>query len=394
MSVTVKDIARYVGCSPSTVSRALNNTAIVDPKLRRRILVAARALEATSASSDRPRRGRPRGALGRAGTIEIIVFRREAVEPLVLSASSLQIEPLTETATNLFFSARFRLVTDFYRHVINGMVSVLAAHGLKSVQQVRNDLTDPDLLREVGSPRLCGVLLMGEPDPQVESFACACACPVVLVDILGVSGPPVVAIDNIGGTLLALRHLLELGHRRIGFIGNPDNPSFHERFLAYSAGLAEAGSAVRPEWHYRGACHIRDIAEGLQPILRAKHRPTAMLCACDHYAVGAYEAARMAGLRIPQDISITGFDDVDAAHLMSPPLTTLRVPKIQLGACAADLLLRLAPGNRAPDILRQCEIRCRTELIVRDSAGPCPSDLSARRNRRRVAKAPQPDGRA
>jgi DNA-binding LacI/PurR family transcriptional regulator len=393
MSATLTDIARRVGCSPATVSRALNGTAGVDPALRRRILVAARASSAEGRNTDTPRRGRPRGALGKSGSVEIIVFRREAVEPLVLSASNLSIQPLTEATTNLFFSPRFRLVTDFYRHVINGIVSVLTANGMKTIQQVRNDLLDETLLREIRETRLCGVLLLGEPDPQVQTFAATCGCPVVLVDILGVSGPPVVVIDNVGGTHAALRHLLDLGHRHIGFVGNPENPSFRERHLAFFGGLSEAGLKTRPEWHYRGSGHIRDIANGLQPILKAKKRPTALLCACDHYAIGALEAARMAGLHVPHDLSVVGFDDVDAAPLTTPPLTTVRVPKEQLGACAADLLLRIAAGNRAPEILRQCEIRCRTELIVRESTGAPPAGRNAGRCGRSSRRAPETGGR-
>ena len=374
MNTTVTDIARRVGCSPSTVSRALNGTAGVDPALRRRILVAARAGEGDETSFATPRRGRPRGSLGKTGPVEIIVFRRKEVEPLVISASNLSVQPIAEATTNLFFTPRFRLVMDFYRHVINGIVSVLAANGIKTIQREVNSLLDDDLINEIKTFRLCGLLLMGEPDPQVATFIDRCECPVVLVDILGVLGPPVVAIDNVGCTGIALRHLLELGHRNIGFVGNPDNPSFRERFNTYLGGMAEAGLSARPEWHYRGSGHIRDIADGLQPILHATKRPTAMLCACDHFAIGVYEAARIAGLRIPQDLSVIGIDNIAAAPLTTPPLTTVGVPMIQLGACAADLLLRLTSGGkRTQEILQHCEIRCHTELVLRESTAPCRS---------------------
>jgi len=86
------------------------------------------------------------------------------------------------------------------------------------------------------------------------------------------------------------------------------------------------------------------------------------------------EAARAAGLRVPHDLSVVGFDDVDAAALSTPPLTTVRVPKIQLGACAADLLLRGTAGGGAPEIWQHCEVRCRTELAVRASTrAPMPT---------------------
>ena len=108
----------------------------------------------------------------------------------------------------------------------------------------------------------------------------------------------------------------------------------------------------------------------MRPILSRKHRPTAFICAGDYYAIGVLEAARALGLRTPQDLSVVGFDDVDAAALSTPPLTTVRVPKIQLGACAADLLLRGTAGDGVPEIWQHCEVRCRTELAVRASTAP------------------------
>lgn len=372
MSVTLNDIARHAGCSPATVSRALNGTAGVEPKLLSRIRSAVKSLEGDAGAAPveagraAPKRGRPRGTLRKSDIADVIVFRREAVEPLSFSDSSLTVAPLTDATPNLFFSPRFRLTTDFYRHIIDGAVSVFAAAGLKAVQHVRNDLLDKHLLHDLQTSRHRGVLLLGEPDPQVQAFADACGCPVVLVDILGVAGHPVVAIDNAGGIGLALRHLLDLGHRDIGFAGHPSNPSLRERFLAFCGGMTEAGLTVRPEWRYGGSGHIRDVAEGVRPILARKRRPTAFVCAGDYYAIGVLEASRSLGLRTPQDLSVVGFDDVDAAALLSPPLTTVRVPKIQLGACAADLLQR-GTSEGLPDIWRHCEVRCRTELAVRAS---------------------------
>lgn len=387
MKATVAEIARKVGCSPSTVSRALNGTAGVESGLRRRILVAQRAGSAEASSSTVPRRGRPRGSLGKTGSVEIIVFRRKEVEPLVVSASNLSVRPIEEATTNLFFTPRFRLSMDFYRHVINGIVSVLAANGIKTIQREVNSILDEQLIGEIKASRLCGLILMGEPDPQIQAFVGHCGCPVVLVDILGVLETPVVAIDNVGCTSLALHHLIELGHQQIGFVGNPANPSFRERYHTYLGGMSEAGLTVRPEWHYRGAGHMLDIATWLQPILKTEKRPTAILCACDHYAIGAFEGCRLAGLQIPRDLSIIGIDDVEAASLTSPPMTTVRVPMVQLGACAADLLLRLNSGKRTQEILRNCEIRCRTELIVRGSTGPCPITPPSRIKKQKSAKA-------
>ncbi len=373
MKATIAEIAKAVGCSPATVSRAINGTAGVEPALRRRILVALRAAGATAEAPAAPRRGRPRGALGRVGAVQVIVFRPGEMEPLVVSANTLSVGPLTETSTNLFLSPRFRLAMDFYRHVVNGIVSVLSAGGIKTIQRECGDLLGPALLEEIRSSKLCGILVMGLPNPQVAAFAAACGKPVVLVDILGFDGLPVVAIDNIGATKQALDHLLGLGHRRIGFVGSPDNPSFRERYNTYLGGMAAAGLPVNPRWHYQASSHIRGIAEGLQPILREARRPTAFLCACDHYAIGVFEAAQIAGVAIPGELSVVGIDDVEAASLTDPPLTTVRVPMVQLGACAADLLLRVTSGARTREILQGCEVRCRTELVVRGSTAPAPA---------------------
>jgi len=386
MKVTVTEIARRVGCSPATVSRALNGTGGVEASLRRRIRVAVRAMDQAAPGTNEPRRGRPRGALGRTGSVQIIVFRPGGFEPLVVSASNLAVGPLTEVSTNLFLSPRFRLAMDFYRHVINGVVSVFSACGIKTIQRECNDLLDPVLLQALGESRLCGILVMGLPDPQVSDFAAACDCPVVLIDILGVENVPVVAIDNSGATTQALTHLIGLGHRRIGFVGSTDNPSFRERYNTFLGGMAAAGLPVHSEWHYGASSHMREIAEGLQPMLRSARRPSALLCACDHYAIGALEAAQLAGLAVPGSLSLVGIDDIEAAALTHPPLTTVRVPMVQLGACAADLLMRMTAGTRERDNLQNCEIRCRTELVIREStASPGEKEPD-----RRSAKPKQP----
>ena len=370
MSVTLTDIAQLAGCSPATVSRALNNTAGVDPKLRARILAAAKALEPNTrgnAKNAAAPRGRPRGSLRKSDAVDVVLFRREQVEPLILSDTGLTVAPITDAAPNLFFSPRFRLSTDFYRHIIEGIISVLEVQALKIVQQVRNNLLDEPFIHELRTARRRGVLLLGESDPDVQTFIERCGCPVVRVDILGASGCPVVAFDNAGGIELALRHLLKLGHRDIGFAGSSANPSFRERRLAYYAGMTEAGLPVNPEWQYEGPGHIKDVDAGIRHILRRKHRPTAFLCASDYFAMGVLQAAQTLGLRTPLDLSVVGFDDVDAAPLVTPPLTTVRVPKIQLGACAADLLLRSSTGDGLSEAWRHCEVRCLTELAVRAS---------------------------
>ncbi len=366
MGITLTDIARHAGCSPATVSRALNGTAGVKPKLRGRILAAVKEL-GSGGGVGQGGRGRPRGSLGKSDTVDVIVFRREPVEPVFVSNAGLTVAPMTDADPNSFFAPRFRLTTDFYRHIIEGIISVLSVGALKTVQHVRCDLLEAAFLHELRTARRRGVLLLGEPDPCVRAFIERCGRPVVLVDILGVPDCPVVTTDNAGGMARALAHLRALGHRDIAFAGHPDNPSFRERRHAYFGGLADAGLAIRPEWLYLGLGHVCDVTAGVIPILKRQARPSAFLCASDHYAMGVLQAAQALGLAVPRDLSVVGFDDIDAAPLLTPPLTTVRVPKIQIGACAADLLLRGTNGNGLDEAWHHCEVRCMPELAVRAS---------------------------
>lgn len=98
-----------------------------------------------------------------------------------------------------------------------------------------------------------------------------------------------------------------------------------------------------------------------------------------------FEAARIAGIPIPGALSVVGIDDIEAASLTDPPLTTVRVPMVQLGACAADLLLRVTSGSRTREILQGCEVRCRTELVVRGSTA---APVACRNSRRRPVAPP------
>lgn len=380
--MTFKDIARKLDCSPSTVSRALNGTAGVKEELRQRILEAVRKEEEKDA--EKGRRGRPRGSVALSDIVDIVVFRRDPVEPLIQADDRLIIDPMTSARPNIFFSPRFRLTTDFYRHIVDGVLAALSGEEMKSMMQVRDNLLDADFLTKLKSQRHRGVILLGEPDvKEVRAFIDVCPIPVVLVDILGQKETPVVTIDNFGGIRQSVEYLLSLGHRDIGFAGIKDNPNLHERFSAFCGVMAESGLAVHHEWLYFGDGHIRHVSEGVAPILRANHRPTAMVCANDYFAMGVMQVAKDIGLSVPRDISVIGFDDIDVAPMLSPALTTVSVPKIQLGACGAELLLRATGGNAS--LWTHCELRCKTELTIRRSVKAI-GKMPAMRNDKRSAK--------
>lgn len=384
MSVKLTDIAQRAGCSAATVSRALNGTACVSRRTHARILKAAGELgdrlAVVARAHDGPRHaGRPRGSLRKSDTVDIVLFRRESLEPLFPSGAGVMLAPATEAVPDHFFAPRFRLSTDFYRHIIEGALSVLSLDGLKAIQQVRRDLLEEPFLRDLRNARRRGVLLLGEADESVQMFVARCQRPVVLVDILGASKCPVVSIDNAGGIADMTRHLIDLGHRAIGFAGNAANPSYHERRLGYFGQMLEAGLPVCREWLYDGSTHVEDVARGMLPLLARPTRPTAMMCCSDWVAMGVLRAAQSLNLQVPRDLSVAGFDDVEAAALVTPALTTVHVPMAQLGCVGVRLLLAQEAG--LPGANGGCETRVRTHLVVRQTTA-APAANPARRGRK------------
>ena len=368
MSVTLNDIAAHVKCSPATVSRAINGTAGVERSLQGRIMEAIDELEMNEDNAEAERRrGRPRGSVSLSDTVDVVLFRNEGVEPLTYSERGVTIASLTEEVSDQFFSPRLKLATDFYRYIIDGIVEELSKTGLQMNQQICRNLLDETFLKKLNRSRHRGVLLLGSPDKTELEFIRRCSLPVVLVDILGVPDVPVVAVDNLGGTALSLEHLVSLEHKQIGFAGNNENPSLHIRYLAFCGGMTGHGLTVNQNWCSLSPGHITNVTSNFTKILSSPKRPSAVLCANDFYAIGVMKAAQAAGLRIPEDLSVVGFDDIDVVAMMSPPLTTVRVPKMEIGACAANILLQCTANGASAAMWKHCEVRCRTELVVRGS---------------------------
>jgi DNA-binding LacI/PurR family transcriptional regulator len=200
---------------------------------------------------------------------------------------------------------------------------------------------------------------------QQASFA-ACGIPLVALDPTGepLHSTPSVGAANWSGGLAAARHLLELGHRRIAVIGGPKTfLCARARLDGFRAALDEAEVPVDPALVRHGRF---DYADGLlhgEALLNLRTPPTAIVCGDDLQAMGVYEAARRGGLRIPEDLSVIGFDDIEFTRWSGPPLTTVRQPIEEMGATAAALVLALADGERPT----QTRIELATTLIIRNS---------------------------
>ena len=203
------------------------------------------------------------------------------------------------------------------------------------------------------------------------------ALPFVLIDPAAELPDPSVATvgaTNWAGGLSAVRHLLGLGHRRIAVIGGPVAMlCSRARISGYGSALASAGIEVDPALIRHGNFHHIGGYQAARELFELSDPPTAIFAGSDEQAFGVAEAARVTGRRIPQDLSVVGFDDLPMSRWFSPPLTTVRQPLAEMGRIAATMLSAMIEG-REPDG-RQVELA--TELVVRASTAPPPERAGA-----------------
>ncbi|CAB3756486.1 LacI family DNA-binding transcriptional regulator [Paraburkholderia humisilvae] len=200
--------------------------------------------------------------------------------------------------------------------------------------------------------------------------------PVVVIDQRGTMNRfPSVSVDNYGGAQLAVEHLIELGHTRIAFLGGGESiEGVRDRQRGYLDTLARHRLPNAPEWVVPGDLSQMTAFEVASGLLDLPDPPTAIFTANDQSAFGAIAAAREAGLRVPDDISVIGFDDIPMAEQFHPALTTVRQPFQQMARSAVNTLLAQVAGHDAAPQ----RVTFAAELMVRDSTGPAP--LAPRRS--------------
>ena len=185
-----------------------------------------------------------------------------------------------------------------------------------------------------------------------------------------------ITVDNVSGGYLATKHLLDLGHRRIGFISGPLRTSSRlERFEGYRNALIDAGVRYDPDLFWEGGDYsgTGDVEgaeigrDGAKALLSMKQRPTGLVTINDMYALGAYAGASDAGLRVPRDVSIIGFDDISMAAIANPPLTTIRQPLPSMMKTAVNRLIDRLEGSTDD---RAQMVTVPTELVIRNSTSP------------------------
>lgn len=336
-SVSIKDIARAAGVSHSTVSRALRNSTLIRPATRTRIQELARQM---GYSPDTIARSL---VTGRTRTVGIVVT----------------------TIADPFVAEVVRGVEN--RALPSGYSAILASSGgepereVAAVEMLRAKRVEAVI---VTSSRV-GALYLDRLEQQ--------KVPVVLINDHSADAGPYtfsVTVDNRGGGRLAAEHLLALGHRRIAFVAAaPGHSDSVERQAGYAEALAAHGLAWDPALVLAGDGRAEGGAAAFAALVALPQRPTAVFCYNDMTAIGLLRAARLAGLRVPQDLSVVGFDDIVYASYVVPTLTTISQPTTALGECAMDMALALAGGAPGPV---DSHVVMPGHLVVRESSGPPP----------------------
>ena len=332
--VTRDDVAREAGVSPATVSYVINN----GPRP-----VATETRQRVEAAIDRL--GYHPNAVARS-----LRLQRTSILGLIL--------PDTQNP--------------YFAEVIRGVEKVTFEKGY-SLMLCHSDY-DPK--REVHytnvlqTERTAGVLWFpATSDPQPAYMLKEYGIPFVLLDrIVGDPSYPAVITNNFRGGYLAVQHLIQLGHRRIGCIARPiDLYHSQERVRGYQAALSDHGIPIDESYIVRGGFHLADGHAAASQLFDLDPPPTAIFAYNDFMAIGALRAAPDHHLSIPDDISIVGFDDIPQSSYTYPALTTIRQPKFDMGQHGAELLLSIITAGDLPSHAGQ---PLEVELIRRESTAP------------------------
>ena len=330
---TVRDIAAETGVSIATVSRVLNNRDNVAAATRNLVLRAAERLGASSPS-----------------LVGTAVRRGD---------------------TGAIFVRCPYLLTDYFGLIVSSIAETCDLYGRRLVLNAGAAAARATVLDDLADQRgIAGAILILPPESDDHLVALAArGFPLVVVDPRSQPPRDVVAVSaaHFAGARRLTAHLVGLGHRRIGVIGGPvEWLASDARLAGHAAALADVGvlpsqallRSVQPtmEYGYRAASDLLNLPD----------LPTALVCFNDKVAVGALRAAVERGLRVPADVSIAGFDDLDLSRATSPLLTTVRQPLLELGRMAVTMLIRLIERHQ----LDALHVELATELIIRDSTGP------------------------
>lgn len=333
-AATIRDVAELAGVSIATVSRTLGHPELVSELTRQRVLEAV-------------------GSTGFVPNRQAVAFRQQATQNVVL---------MVRDIGNPFYLDIYRGIEELafangYR-VLMGDAGYDDSRVLRYVNMVRGRQADGLIL-------MTGWLPKSLPELKLPTT-------VVALELIAGSHLPSVSVDNRAAARKAVEHLLLLGHRRIAHITGPSRLMMsRDRHQGYLDALTAAGVTPDPALVTEGDFRFSSGGAGIRAIAQAGTGFTGLFCSNDEMAVGAIGELRARGLKVPGDVSVVGFDDMDYALMCDPPLTTLRQPRREIGRRAMQMLVDLLSGKQLPLQLDEAE----TELIVRGTTAPPPTKV-------------------
>lgn len=328
---TIRDIARLAGVSTATVSRTLMQPKMVAEETRVQVLRAVAAAGYTPNLLARSLRRREAGA--------ILVLVRDIVNP-------------------------------FYPEIFRGVEQAARRLGFNVLMGNTDgdSARERDYLRLVLSCRADGMIVLTGRVPDLDDPAVR-RLPIVLAsEPVPGHDLPIVRIDNRAAAAEITRHLIGLGHRRIAHVTGPlDQAIARDRLEGWRAALVAAGLPAGDDLVVPGDFRVPSGIAAGRALLALPAPPTAIFVSNDEAAMGVLSAIHAAGFRVPEDISVAGFDDIPFAEAFDPPLTTIRQPRLAMGEQAMAMLHAMLEGSPPA----QHAVTLPTELIIRRSTGPC-----------------------
>jgi DNA-binding LacI/PurR family transcriptional regulator len=327
----IRTVARLANVSIATVSRTINRVSTVNPRMAKRVWEAIEKLD---------------------------YFPNTQARALVSGRSRL-LGLIVSEITNPFFP-----------ELIQGFEDIAVEHGYEILISSTN--YDPArmalCIRRMLERRAEGVAVMtfGVEKPLLEQLA-ERKVPLVFVDV-GPERPGIslLQVDYHHGIRQGVQHLAALGHRDIAFVSGPKRlHSAQSRIAAFSKSLTECAIVAAPEWIVEGDHTMEGGTDAMDRLLKSKHLPTAVMCSNDMTAIGVLHKLYRAGLRVPDDLSVIGFDDIHIAQVTIPPLTTIQMSCFELARAAVTALRAHVEEGGEPK--RQYKIN--THLVVRESTG-------------------------
>lgn len=336
--VTMQDIARAAGVSQSTVSRVLNDAPTSVP-------IAAETRERVREVAER---------LG---------YRPNPLARGLRGAKTMLLGVIVRDITDPFFAMAIEAISG--EALSRGYNVVLGSAHSKADEAIA--------LRAVLETRHCdAIMLLGDmrDEPKFLDDLKATHTPVIaLWHGTELEGVPTVNIDNHGGVVAGLDHLIELGHRRIAFVGGRPLGDIRERRTAFLQHLDDEGLEV-PERYIQNVSNDPEGGDdALRTLMALPNPPTAVICSTDHLAFGVLHGAWELGIEIPAELSVVGFDDIPTASYTVPPLTTVRMPVAEMTSLAARLAMDELSDEESERLQEYLAV---PTLVIRESTGEAP----------------------